>query len=226
VDGSPRLRDRHRRNAPVGGVSPPRRQQPGVGPHFQRGRNRNRDRRRPWFRHGEKSRLPMTAAPGHPDRQTFTQPARAARARFPGLSWRSDRPLGWRYGRGHEWRGHEWTSECCHRCLPLHPLTGAQPRHSTASALSGRLRGWVAPASARPASSVAHWVATLRSWAASDKSRSCGSDRARQGAFLASVVCPGLSWRCQRRGSGKPTLVYPGARLARDEARTPVPMSW
>jgi hypothetical protein len=64
----------------------------GVRPHFQRGRNR--DPRRPWLGHGEKSRLPMTAAPGHPDRQTFTQPARAAGARFPDLSWRSDRPLG------------------------------------------------------------------------------------------------------------------------------------
>jgi hypothetical protein len=29
-----------------------------------------------------------------------------------------------------------------------------------------------------------------------------------------------------RRGSGKPRLVYPGARLAREEASTPVAMSW
>src|ERR1035437_4566156 len=33
------------------------------------------------------------------------------------------------------------------------------------------------------------------------------------------------SIHCIRRGSGKPRLVYPGARLAREEASTPVAMS-
>jgi hypothetical protein len=34
------------------------------------------------------------------------------------------------------------------------------------------------------------------------------------------------SVHCIRRGSGKPKLVYPGARLVREEASTPVAMSW
>jgi hypothetical protein len=48
-------------------------------------------------------------------------------------------------------------------------------------------------------------------------------------------ICPGVrrprlhrideSLHCIRRGSEKPRLVYPGARLAREEASTPVAMS-
>jgi hypothetical protein len=61
-------------------------------------------------------------------------------------------------------------------------------------------------------------------------SRAVSAARARELSLvvIAHGVAPtgalGVSARC--RGSGKPRLVYPGARLARDAASTPVRTSW